>query len=323
VTSFSGGALVLAAAVFAQTGAASDKKVDDEKIREEYHDFDPAYWRSHITNDLKFDSFYDTAGVSPFRHNPTEKAVPLLRTLLADKDVSVRRYAAASIGFLGAKAKPLAPDMIRALSDSDSNVRMSVIRSLGAAGAAAEGVAGPLTKLLDDEDIGVRLTAARALDRIDRGKFGGRVLPVITRIARDNNVRWIPKDEAFDLLRDYGFANPEVAAALVAILQDTSGEVGVESYTAAEIIGKAKANVPAAAEALESALKDKRIRVRTRAACSLWQLTGKKAKSLPVLIEYCSDFGHRDRVLFEDEVVAALASIGKTDPSAIAALATL
>ena len=85
----------------------------------------------------------------------------MLITLLEDRDASIRRTAAETLGKIGdQKAEPF---LQRALHDSDPAVREAAARGLGRLPAVKMGAGTELVALLRDSDLPVRHAAAQAL----------------------------------------------------------------------------------------------------------------------------------------------------------------
>jgi hypothetical protein len=294
-------------------------RADEKTLREAYHDFDPAYWRSEILKPTARALFWVPPEDSPFVRHKTPKAIPLLRILLQDKDSVVRIYASICTAYLGREGRPLIPELARLLPDADPHTRQTALYALAALGAKEE--TASIAKLLRDEEPNVRYAAAKSLMKLDKEKSAADVLPVLAELI---NRRDFDGWNAVATIGKYDFDNPVVCGALVKTLLSTDprDEPGVRAIEAARAIGQAKKDVGKAISALEQATKDKRIDVRACVACALWELTKDTDKTLPIMLDYCR--AHGDRPIIDETVlIGPLVAIGKKDPRAIEGLTVL
>jgi len=96
------------------------------------------------------------------------------RAVETDRDVVVRRQAAASLGEIGhdagvrAAERAAVPGLAKALADSDVTVRWRAAESIGALGALAgdAGAAALAKALLEDQDVGTRRRAAESMGQL-------------------------------------------------------------------------------------------------------------------------------------------------------------
>lgn len=95
------------------------------------------------------------------------EAVPVLISLLKDRNQEVRREAVGALGDVGPAAKAAAPDLIDMLAGGPAEVRRECAWSLGRIGPDARKAVPALTAALRDDDKWVRRHAADALRAID------------------------------------------------------------------------------------------------------------------------------------------------------------
>src|SRR5262249_39404343 len=127
---------------------------------------------------------------------------PELLKLLKDKNVEVRRGAAAALAELGPKAKNAAPALIEALKDSDAAVRLSAVLALKDMKLDVKAV-HPLVALLRDRDATIRQGAMAALGQFRSG--ADPAVPVLGELLKSKDDE--DRKQAAELLGKIGKAS--------------------------------------------------------------------------------------------------------------------
>jgi HEAT repeat protein len=95
--------------------------------------------------------------------NPVDE----LSQQLSDRDVQVRRHAAATLVEIGTTAKPAIAALSGALVDQDREVRRLASRALGQLGPEAKSSLTALCQSLHDDEMSVRIAAAFAIQELE------------------------------------------------------------------------------------------------------------------------------------------------------------
>lgn len=220
------------------------------------------------------------------------KAYAFLGTVLREeKSAGVKINLMLALNRLGAKAKPLVPELTAALKDADPDVRSEAADTLGIIGPDAKSAAPALLALLKDaaQPAGVRAATPRALHAV--GADAKEVVPVLKETVKEKDARLRMRSGL--ALYDYDKANAKVAVGVLreaikdkatqmeAVLESSSlkadakelipdliaqvKEGGVGGYYAPEALAK----IPGAEDALVAALKDPDKATREAAAQAL------------------------------------------------------
>lgn len=158
---------------------------------------------------------------------PRTKDLTALKRALEGRDEDLRRKAAEAAIQIGPEAGPAVPALTAALSKPDSSFTYAthgaIIRALGSIGPAAKPAVPKLVELLEQPRTDGRARFVRdgavhdALGRI--GPAADAAIPaLLRRLKHDNAITG--KDRAIRALGQIGPASKDVAAALVANLDD-------------------------------------------------------------------------------------------------------
>ncbi len=109
--------------------------------------------------------------------------IPELTTMLTDRTARLRSVAVTTLGLMGTVSVDSIPAMSELLGDNDASVRMSAAEAIGSLGPAAATVVAKLTDALDDDDRRVRLAATDALGNI--GPDASSALPKLKELLAD------------------------------------------------------------------------------------------------------------------------------------------
>jgi outer membrane protein assembly factor BamB len=176
-------------------------------------------------------------------------AIPLLREMLRDESVFVRREAVDALIDLAPHTDSIQPELRRALRDKDARVAGDAARALGALGKSASPSAGALVKTLSHEDSYVRIYAAEALASI--GPKAGSATKDLARALGDPipGVRWA----ACEALARIG---PDANSAVPQLIEALHDEFLYVRIFAAGALGGIGPKAQMASEALKAAAKD-------------------------------------------------------------------
>lgn len=198
------------------------------------------------------------------------EAEPALRQrLITDPDFGVRRYAAAALGRLGAKAQPAVESLINVLQETEYRTRT------GADDVPDSGQRGPFGKGVLD----LKWQACDALAGI-----GGVAVPGILKA--------IPKADPglrHDLFSALYICGPDARAAVPIVSRFLHDPDATVREDAASTLGQIGRGVPAAADALRAALKDRSGIVHVSAARALLSMAPADKAALAVLLDSLRD----------------------------------
>jgi HEAT repeat protein len=212
--------------------------------------------------------------------------VPALILTLKDPVVDVREEAARALGLMQVFADDAVPPLVETLKDDQARVRRQAAESLGQIGWPARDAAPALVLGLQDEDASVRAAAAHSLgviqsrrDRrhsaiLDRSRarrqqtitpIAEDAVPALSRALADSSAR--VRQQAAQALGMFGEAGFfDVVSELIRALHDMDKGVRISAISSLGRIGpKAAKAIPA----LEHALQDAYVTVRTEAAKAL------------------------------------------------------
>ena len=202
-------------------------------------------------------------------------AVPVLKRALEHDHPRIRKASIFALGGIGPEAKIAVPALTKMLKHEDFHTQSYACRALGEIGPAAKSAADELIRLTKEGVASVRCHAVTAIGNIGPASGAGVVGPLV------------------DLLNDH--LHPVREDAAIAL-----GKLGT----------LAKPAVPV----LEKVIANQRLGFRVEAAKSVWLLTGRTEKVVPVLIEELKEFDH------SIESAQALSEIGPPAKAAVTAL---
>lgn len=234
------------------------------------------------------------------------KALELLGTVLReDKSWLVKVNTTYALNRLGAKAKPVVPDLIAALKDENEEVRAAVARTLGMIGpgakaatphllaflkdpaqpasvraasaeslahlgAEAKDVVPALKERIKEKDARLRMACASALYRFDKAN-AKLTLSVLREGMKDRDTQM----EAVLRLKELGSDAKEAIPDLITLIK----RKGIGGFYAPEALGA----IPEAEAALLTALKDPDKETQQAAATALKKAFPEAAKKAGLL----------------------------------------
>jgi HEAT repeat protein len=139
---------------------------------------------------------------------------------LHDKELVVRREAAASLSQLGAAAKSALPQIMKAFDDADEQVRSWVVLAAASIGKPAASV---LLRALTDKSNRVCAGAAHALEEIGTAILGPKSIPLLVKALGSNDAlarSWVAR-----ALAHCGPAAKSAKPALTRALKDMNEDV--------------------------------------------------------------------------------------------------
>lgn len=174
-----------------------------------------------------------------------KQALPILRKLLENRDLGIKRTAALTMSNIGGKdAAPALPVLLAALRTGDIEVRRLATVGLGKLGEAGAPAVPDLLKLVrSDSDLDVRVYAAGALGSI--GEANDEVVKMLVDRVRDKEDPPKLRAAAATAINWLGAKAPErtrgAITQLVVILQDPAEDVDVRT----RVIWALRPNIPA------------------------------------------------------------------------------
>jgi HEAT repeat protein len=237
----------------------------------------------------------------------------LAESMRSEKEPSVRREVAASLGRFGPASKQAVQPLTAALTDPDAGVRAAAADALGRVGADAKASATELLPLLKDGEKSVRQAAVFALGRVgpdDPAPVSAALVGVLA--GSDPDLR----REALGGLSLLGDRSPEVVSAVAGVLADPDAELRQQAVLALARFGPA---ARAAEDALKRSFKDDvEKQVRSSAVHTLCMAYGTDAKTLiPLMTERLkADPDFEVRVVVAEE----LGTLGADGRAAVPAL---
>jgi HEAT repeat protein len=226
------------------------------------------------------------------------EALPLLRHLLADPDVSLRHQTLEFIRHLGPCAIPL---LAGALTQEEVSVRLQAVGILIDFAPDTVAAQPALVRAMEDEDLRVARDAARALGAL--GPLAAPSVPALVRALahRDDHLRIY----AAEALASIG---PAAVAAAPDLTKSLDEPVAGVRWAACEALAAIGPPAAAAVPRLVEALKDESLYVRICAAGALGNIGPKAAAALDPLRVAAAD------VSMQAEAVWALERITGATP---------
>jgi HEAT repeat protein len=190
-----------------------------------------------------------------------EAAVPVLVSLLSDRDQALREAAAAAVAAIGVLGAQSTQHLVEQLNSEDNLVRAQTAEALASLGAVAEEAAPALVQAMADENDQVRAKAVEAIKRIGEAAAPHAVPGLVRLLSDDDNlVRALAAEALGEMGASAGAATP----ALLRELRHSNAHV---RGNAVESLGKLKAE-DARAD-LEAVCRDPESDVRARALSAL------------------------------------------------------
>ena len=206
----------------------------------------------------------------------------LTSSLRVEKEPSVRREVAVTLGRFGKLAKQAVPALTEALTDKDDGVKAATAEALGRVGPESRAAAPELVKLAKASDKPLRQAVTFALGRIDaddKPPVAAALVETLTT-ATDLGLR----REAITSLGLLGESQGGVVPALAAQLADKDAEVRLLTIDALGKLGPAVRGVETELLALFRTDPDKGVRqVSIRALCQ--GLATEASRLIPALTE--------------------------------------
>ena len=240
----------------------------------------------------------------------------LTSAVRVEKEPSVRREVAVTLGRFGKLAKQAVPALTDALADKDDGVKAAVAEALGRVGPESREAAPALLKLAKASDKPLRQAVTFALGRIDPDDKTPVAAALVETLTTATEVEL--RREAITSLGLLGETEGVVVAALAAQLADPQADHRVLTIDALGKLGPAVRGVEAELLTLFKSDPDKGVRrVSVRALCQ--GVTTESARLLPALTEQL-----RTDPEFEVRVAIAqqLGGLGRNAQVAIPALRT-
>ena len=238
----------------------------------------------------------------------------LTSAVRVEKEPSVRREVAVTLGRFGKLAKQAVPALADALADNDDGVKAATAEALGRVGPESRAAAPALLKLAKSADKPLRRAVTFALGRIDADDKPPVAAALVETLKAATEVEL--RREAITSLGLLGETEGGVVAALATQLADPQADHRVLTVEALGKLGPAVRGVEAGLLTLFRTDPDKGVRqVSIRALCQ--GLTAESARLLPALTERL-----RTDPEFEVRVAIAqeLGGLGRTSKEAIPAL---
>ena len=238
----------------------------------------------------------------------------LTSAVRVEKEPSVRREVAVTLGRFGKLAKQAVPALADALADNDDGVKAATAEALGRVGPESRAAAPALLKLAKSADKPLRRAVTFALGRIDADDKPAVAAALVETLKAATEVEL--RREAITSLGLLGETEGGVVAALATQLADPQADHRVLTVEALGKLGPAVRGVEAGLLTLFRTDPDKGVRqVSIRALCQ--GLTAESARLLPALTERL-----RTDPEFEVRVAIAqeLGGLGRTSKEAIPAL---
>ncbi len=237
-----------------------------------------------------------------------DRVTPILRRMLADRNLGVRLNAADGLITLSVLAEASLPDqekivavLIEGLHSADKDERWSSIFQLQMLGPKAKPAIAALKQLLKDPDLGQ--DAAQAL-----GAIGEAALPAVQDAARDASPE--VQQHAARALQEMGGQGSEAIPQQLQALKDSDPRVRLGAAQALSEIARGRAD---AVPGLTAALNDSNQGVRRAAAAALGNVGPPAATAVPLLRKILKQGDH------DDQLTAAMA-LGGIGPDAEPAL---
>lgn len=238
----------------------------------------------------------------------------LTSAVRVEKEPSVRREVAVTLGRFGKLAKQAVPALSEALADKDDGVKAATAEALGRVGPEARAAAPELVKLSKATDKPLRQAVTFALGRIDADDK----LPVAAALVETLKTATEAelRREAITSLGLLGESQGSVMPALAAQLADKDAEHRVLTIDAIGKLGPAVRSVEPELLGLFQTDPDKGVRqVSIRALCK--GLNAEAARLIPVLAQRLqTDADFEVRVAIAQE----LGGLGVSGKGAIPAL---
>jgi HEAT repeat protein len=208
-------------------------------------------------------------------------AVTALDRAAGDEDGGVRLAAVRALGAIGRPTPESARVVRGALADPEPQARAAAAEAFGAWGEADEATRADLLALLDDANDEVKARAARVLPKL-AGATPAVVDGLTRRLAEDDS-DWV-RVVAARALGQLGAAAAPAGAALLRAAR--TGEVGLREEAMRAL---AVAQLPEAAEAFTSGLRDAEPQVRVLASAGWRKATAVPEEAVPALVEALHD----------------------------------
>jgi HEAT repeat protein len=238
----------------------------------------------------------------------------LTTAVRVEKEPSVRREVAVTLGRFGKLAKQAVPALIEALADKDDGVKAATAEALGRVGPEARAAAPELLKLAKGTDKPLRLAATFALGRIDADDKLSVAAALVETLKAATEVEL--RREAITSLGLLGESRGGVLPALAAQLADRDAEHRVLTIDAIGKLGPAVRSVESELLGLFQTDPDKGVRqVSIRTLCK--GLNPEAVRLIPVLTQRLqTDADFEVRVAIAQE----LGGLGVSGKGAIPAL---
>ena len=206
----------------------------------------------------------------------------LTASVRVEKDPSVRREVAVTLGRFGKLAKQAVPALTEALADKDDGVKAAAAEALGRVGPEARAAAGDLLKLARAADKPLRQAVVFALGRIDPDDKPPVAAALVEALKSTTEVEL--RREAVTSLGLLGETQGDVMPALAAQLADKDAEHRLLTIEAIAKLGPAVKTVEAELLTLFQSDPDKAVRQTSiRALCK--GLVSEPARLLPALTQ--------------------------------------
>lgn len=210
-----------------------------------------------------------------------EAAIPVLVEALTSSNVSVRRWAAATLGKIGGpRVQSAVPALLTAVNDDDEGVAVHVGEALSCAGDGARAALPRLVRLLRSGNPDIRKGAADTLARF--GPVARSAAPVLLA-AMDDDVASVQDSAAKALAVVVPGTDPSFADAI----QDLSASDPDQRFVAALALGQSVGSKwsPPVIQGLRTATRDQDILVREMAIIAIGHIGPDAASAAPELIE--------------------------------------
>jgi HEAT repeat protein len=238
--------------------------------------------------------------------NKAENAISRLSELLTNEEESIRKESAIALGKIGSPSPGSLAALVNTLTDKSEIVRTEAVIAIGELGSDAYEAIPDLMKSIKDISWTVRTASAQSISKI--GKDTTKAIPSLIIALQDKD--WRVRYRVVNTLIQIG------EPAIPNLLNELDNKNPIVRSGAIEALGEIRKPDPVIIEKLVIMLKDKKEKVRGKAADSLFYI-GKDA--VPGLLTALKS-AKKD---MQKIIISAIARIGKEAEGAISELSNI